>query len=89
MPTGQIIDKLLLLDMQNEYNKFHFRPGKEYAGKHEKKWYNVYRVVGPAGPEEQFQVYGIDEARKTVQGCWDYEITAANARSLCKTDRER
>lgn len=46
-----------------------------YIGKHAKKWYDVWRVLGPAGPEETISVYGLDEAKKAVEGCWDYEIT--------------
>ena len=43
-----------------------------YRAKHEKRWYSVWRVLGPAGPEETIQVYGRDEAREAVKGCWDW-----------------
>ena len=60
------------------FDKFHF--GKHasktpYKPKHERKWYVVYRVLGPAGPEETFPVYGFDNAKEAVKGCWDYDIT--------------
>ena len=61
---------------KDSYNKYHSRP--QYVGRHEKKWYNVWRVLGPAGPEERFPVYGLDEAREAIKGCWDYEVTTTN-----------
>lgn len=43
-----------------------------YKGKHEKRWYTVWRVLGPGGPEETIQVFGRDEAIKATLGCWDW-----------------
>lgn len=54
------------------YEKYH---NSDYVGKHEKQWYNVYRVLGPAGPEERFPVYGKDEAKRMIAYCWDWEVT--------------
>lgn len=54
------------------YEKYH---NDDYVGKHAKKWYNIYRVLGPTGPEERFSVLGLDEAREAIKGCWDYEVT--------------
>lgn len=59
---------------QKDYKKHHDIPDA-YVGKHTKQWYNVWRALGPAGPEEHFQVYGREEAKEAVRGCWDYEIT--------------
>ena len=58
------------------YDKHH----KEYIGKHEKKLYNIWRVLGPAGPQESFCVYGIGRAREAVKGCWDYEVTTIDGK---------
>ena len=55
------------------WNKYH--PTAKYVGKHEKQWYNVWRVLGPAGPEQRFPVYGRDDAKEAVRGCWDWEVT--------------
>lgn len=57
---------------RNTYDKFHY---EEYKPKHAKQWYNVWRVLGPAGPEERIPVLGIEEAKKAVLGCWDWEVT--------------
>lgn len=46
-----------------------------YTPKHAKKLYRVYRVLGPAGPEESFDVYGIDKVREVILGCWDWDVT--------------
>lgn len=46
-----------------------------YIPKHAKKIYRIYRVIGPGGPEETFDVYGIEEARKYILGCLDWEVT--------------
>ena len=46
-----------------------------YVGKHEKKWYLVWRVLGPAGPVEETYVFGRQEAEALCMGCWDWEIT--------------
>lgn len=45
-----------------------------YQGKHEKRWYMVWRVLGPAGPEEKIKVYGREAARQAVIGCWDWVV---------------
>ncbi len=50
----------------------------DYAGKHAKKWYDVRRVLGPTYPAENIQVFGLDEAIYTVQGCWKWEIRNHN-----------
>lgn len=61
------------------FNKYHnipsVNPVSEYKGKHEKQWYNVWRVIGPAGPQERFCVYGMDAVKKSILGCWDWEVT--------------
>lgn len=44
-------------------------------GRHEKKQYNVWRVLGPAGPVETFSVYGIQAAAEAIYGTWDFEVT--------------
>ena len=54
-----------------------------YVGKHEKKFYYVWRVLGPAGPEEKLVVYGFDAAQESVKGCWDWEITPAGGETQC------
>lgn len=53
-----------------KYHEMH----DEYVGKHEKKLYTVWRVLGPAGPQEQFDVLGLDEAIQATIGCWDWEV---------------
>lgn len=59
---------------KHEYNKVvETHPG--YTPKHEKQLYNVWRVLGPAGPAELILVYGIEEARQSVVGCWDWEVS--------------
>ncbi len=40
----------MTVDTYNKYNT------PQYRGKHEKQWYNVYRVLGPAGPEENIRI---------------------------------
>lgn len=49
-----------------------------YVGKHEPKDYVVWRVLGPAGPEEYFVVTGFDNAKQAIIGCWDWEIKRAD-----------
>ena len=44
------------------------------VGKHEKKWYSVWRVLGPGGPEDAMSVYGLENAAKYTSGCWDYTV---------------
>lgn len=61
---------------------YDFVTDNTYTGKHEKKHYNVWRVLGPAGPEETFTVYGIEEAGKAILGCWDWEVTAMNGNTV-------
>lgn len=59
---------------RSTYDKYHDSPDP-YVPKHAKKWYNVWRVLGPAGPEERFPVLGAEEARQAIKGCWDWEVT--------------
>lgn len=54
------------------YSKHH---ETEHVGKHEKKYYNVWRVLSPVGPEVTETVYGLDAAHKAILGCWDWEVT--------------
>lgn len=42
-----------------------------YKPKHAVKQYSVYRVLGPAGPEQKFTVYGTKAAEEAIRGCWD------------------
>lgn len=65
---------------RKEYETY-VRP-EQYAGKHFKKYYNVWRVVGPAGPEEQFSVEGLDKAAEAVYGMWDAEVTDMSGRVI-------
>ena len=44
-------------------------------GKHCKKLYHVWVVLGPAGPAQEYDIWGLEEAKQSVQGAWDYEIT--------------
>ena len=76
---------------RDTYDKYHAlkrRAGKHeantmtaenpnYIPKHAAQWYNVWRVLGPAGPQEIVPAYGLDEARRLTVGCWDAEITSA------------
>lgn len=52
--------------------------GLPLRGKHAKQWYNVYRVLGPIGPDDTSKAYGLDEVRQLVTGCWDWEVTDEN-----------
>lgn len=45
-----------------------------YVPKHAPKWYSIYRVLGPTGPEEKFYVYGRKAAEEAILGCWDWSI---------------
>ena len=54
----------------------------DYVGKHSKKWYMVWRVLGPAGPVEEIYVFGRQEAEKLCKGCWDSEITVTTPEEL-------
>ena len=51
--------------------------GLPYKGKHVKRWYRVWRVFGPGGPQQEIQVLGFDEAKQMCFGCWDWEVTDA------------
>jgi hypothetical protein len=48
-----------------------------YTPKHAKRWYRVWRVLGPAGPEVTTYVLGRQEAEQICYGCWDWEIEPA------------
>jgi len=52
---------------------------KVYIGKHEKHEYRVWRVLGPAGPEEVITVHGKEELSKAITGMWDYEVADITA----------
>lgn len=58
--------------MTNEKYKEKFLP---YEPRHAKQRYHVMRVIGPAGPVEHLEIFGLDEARKSTAGCWDWQIT--------------
>lgn len=58
----------MTVDTYNKYNT------PQYRGKHEKQWYNVWRVWGPGGPQEEIRVYGRQEAKEAIAGMWDAEI---------------
>ena len=47
---------------------------KVYIGKHEKHEYRVWRVHGPAGPQEIVTVHGKKELKEATKGMWDYEV---------------
>ena len=64
---------------REEYNS------KVYVGKHEPKQYFVWRVLGPAGPEQRFTVTGLKAAREAIYGCWDAEVTDINGKDVTKT----
>ena len=53
-----------------------------YVGKHEKKWYNVHRVLGPGGPSETIQIYGLDAAKDAVKDIYGYKITTLDGRTV-------
>lgn len=53
-----------------------------YKGKHEAKLYHIWRVIGPAGPEEMFVVYGIKFAKEAILGCWDFEVRDENGKDV-------
>ena len=53
-----------------------------YIGKHAKKMYKVYRVLGPAGPEEILEAYGLDEVRQLISGCWDWEVVTLDGKEV-------
>lgn len=54
----------------------------EYIGKHELKNYNIWRVQGPAGPQERFSVCGLEKAAEYTLGCWDYSVTDMNGKDI-------
>lgn len=60
-----------------------------YVGKHEKKWYLVWRVLGPAGPVEETYVFGRQEAEALCMGCWDWEITPADLEEMASASYEQ
>ena len=53
-----------------------------YIGKHEPKQYEVWRVLGPAGPQERFVVHSLDQAKEAIKGCWDWEVTCLNTNEI-------
>ena len=59
---------------QEQYSAVH----NTYIPKHAKKWYTVYRVLGPAGPEVTETVLGLDEVKSLIRGCWDWDIFDMN-----------
>ena len=63
------------------WGKYHNLPA-EYVGKHGPRYYSVYRVLGPAGPEENMLVYGIDAVKDAIRGCWDYEVCNLNGKVI-------
>jgi len=73
--------------IKNTYDKYHvIKQGKHESGtiketeslykpKHMKQWYKVWRVLGPAGPQEVLPAFGLEEAKKLIKGCQDWEVT--------------
>jgi len=61
------------------YHKYHDAP---YVGKHEKKWYNVHRVLGPGGPSEIIPIYGLDAAKDAVKDIYGYKIVTLDGRTV-------
>ena len=55
-----------------------------YVGKHEPKNYIVYRVLGPAGPEDYQFITGLDNVKEAIKGCWDWEVTRADTKKLVR-----
>ena len=55
---------------------------EEYVGKHAPKTYMVWRVLGPAGPQETIYVQGLDNAKQAILGCWDWEITSETGQPI-------
>ena len=47
----------------------------KYTGRHEQRDYRVWRVLGPAGPVQEFNVHGIQAAADAIVGGYDYEVT--------------
>lgn len=72
---------------RNTYDKYHApKQGKHESGiiketeplykpKHMKQWYEVWRVLGPAGPLEVLPAFGLEEAKELIKGCWDWKVT--------------
>ncbi len=58
------------------------RSGAGYAARHAKRWYRVWRVLGPAGPVRTEFVLGRQEAEALCKGCWDWEIEPAGQDEL-------
>lgn len=53
-----------------------------YAARHAKRWYRVWRVLGPAGPVRTEFILGRQEAEARCRGCWDWEIEPADEPEL-------
>ena len=53
-----------------------------YVGKHEKRKYVVWRVLGPAGPTDTLTVLGLDAVKEAISGCWDWEVTDPNGKEV-------
>lgn len=64
------------------YHKYHDAP---YVGKHEKKWYNVHRVLGPGGPSETVAIFGLEEAKNSVKDIYGCKIVDPNGRTVYET----
>lgn len=45
------------------------------VGKHCKQEYLVSVMPSPMGPWYQYTIFGLDEARQSIIGAWNYEIT--------------
>ena len=59
---------------QETYYAYH-GSNEQRAGKHCKKLYHVWKVCGPAGPVTEYDILGLEEARESILGTWDAEIT--------------
>lgn len=60
------------------------RSGAGYTARHAKRWYRVWRVLGPAGPVRTEFVLGRQEAEALCRGCWDWEINPIDDRLIRK-----
>ena len=54
-----------------------FCPIKGGTGAVKKPLYNVWRVLGPGGPQETIPAYSLEEAQSLCAGCWDFDVTDA------------
>ena len=61
---------------QKTYAEVHGLTNIPYQPKHAKRMYHVWRVLTVAGPQEEFDILGRDDAIQAVNGCWDWEITS-------------